>query len=243
MSFDWRRKVNVLYIFNWNHLVFTLTSVFLFRGRFKCSRLYPGKVCPRLGPEDRSLWDLSSSSPPHVSPKSRAVLWKLHPRVARALGESGQSNISEEFCTEDHTADQKHVWIQLSTRPSGQRGHGPHGAHDHQHPQSSHCNCVPPTVPHKPTRGGEETACGARAGEETSTEEAGRKLSVPQQWLGRAHHPLDPLCRDRGFHVLPWHTAERKHPLSGLKQGGYSVHPSKHSKAQQRVPLWVYSSY
>lgn len=177
----------------------------------------------RLGAENRPLWHLASSPSPYNKAKGGAVLWELCPWVAWAQGESRQSHGSEKFCRKNHHAHQKHIWIQHSTWSPGQWGHGPHGSHDHQHPQSTDLNWMPPTLPHEPSRDGKEAARCTRAGGETRSKGARRKFSVSQQWLSVPHHPHSPLCRDDRCNLLSWHSAARQHPLHGLHQGRHNI--------------------
>lgn len=193
---------------------------------------------PRLGFKNWPFWGHPASPPPRNASKSWTVLWKLHSWVAWAQGQGGQGHSAEESGRKVHTANQKNIWVQLSTGSPGQRGHGPHGANDHQHPQSSGFYRMSTTLPHQPTRDREETAYCARADEETPSEGARSKLCVPQQRLHEKRPPSSPLCWDGRCVALPWRRSQREHSLLDL-----GVISSQYSKTKQCLPLWIYPGH
>lgn len=213
----------------------------LSRGWHTSSRLHKREMCSRLGAENRPLRDPPSSPPPQPETQGWAVLWEFCPWVAWAQGEGSYCHSWEKCQGKNNAAHQKHVWVQVSSWPWGQRVLGPHGAHYHEHSQSPHFNWMPSTLPYEPPRGGEAASGCARAGEETFREGIRRKLSMPQGRLGITHDPFNPVCRVNCSNVLCRDRATRQHPLLGLRQSCYNVYSSEHGQKEQRVPLWLHS--
>lgn len=200
-------------------------------------------MCPRLGTQDGSLRDLSPSPTPKHETQGRAVLWEFHPWVAWAQAEGRHRHCWEKRQGENNPAHQKHIRVQVSSRPRRQRLLGPHGPHHHQHSQSPHFNWMPPAVPLQPPRGGQAAAGCAGTGEETFREGARRKLGMPQGQHGLTYAPLGPVRRVRCSNVLRRGRAAGQHALLGLHQSRDNIHPSEYGAAKQRVPLRLHPQY
>lgn len=73
------------------HCILPFSSLPTCRCRYKRHGYGPRKKSEGLGPSDRRVWDSQKTPQPAGSSRGRAVLWKLHPRVAwpKATGSKG----------------------------------------------------------------------------------------------------------------------------------------------------------